>query len=145
MEKVEVKCENPGCGRVFERNASRVAESKRRGIKQFCSHSCSAWVNNRRRPPQTDEHRARTASSMWRHYSSNPRKREEQSVKRLAFLAEHPEEMQRMRTLHSLSSPTSQTWKDRFAAKGVETILDVSVRTTRKILRRLDIGCSRCG
>lgn len=93
--------------------------------KKFCNQSCSAKYNNVRRPPASVEHRKKISEGLKKRYASdnppNIKSPEEQSI--------------------LVGKGT------KFKYKGLEitSIAECSSRTITKILKRMDVGCTRCG
>lgn len=89
----------------------------------FCSHKCSAEFNNRNRPPMSEEQRAKISESLKKQWLTNPNR----------FSSG---------TVHSkrVGSFTKNKYKG-----NITSILDVSSRTTAKVIKRMNIGCCICG
>lgn len=108
-------CVNPDCGAQFKTIDYR---------KKFCSRSCSAKTNNANRAPMSSEQKEKIKYSL------------------VKFYQEHPE---RKITREASVKNGIKSAKGKFKEITPKSILDVSRRTTRKIIQRLDLGCSNCG
>lgn len=104
-----------GCNQKFTTRDNR---------KSFCSQSCSSKFNNARRDPPTDEQKNKIKESLIKFYEEHPEKKtsREQGIKQ-----------------------GIESAKGRFRETVPTSILEVSKRTTSKILKRLGLGCSYCG
>ena len=104
------------CNNEFE-----IHRNNRRNI--FCSSSCAAKYNNKFRKPVSDETRKLLSASMKKHY------------------IEHPEAIRRG---DEQSKLVGQAIKGS-TGKIPKSIMELSKRTITKLLKRLNIACSRCG
>ncbi len=89
----------------------------------FCSRSCSSKYNNRLRLPRTEKTKLLQSISLKNYYKN------------------HPEAIRRGE-VHSKSVGNSTKGS---TGKIPKSIMELSKRTITKVLKRLNIGCSRCG
>lgn len=90
--------------------------------QKFCSHSCAALSNNACKAAPTKETKAKVSASLKRWWTNNPHSaRDREALKK--------------------QGRASQQGKN----DPPKSILDVSKRTTAKILRRMNLACSHCG
>lgn len=87
---------------------------------KFCSRKCSAIYNNKLRGTLSEEHKSKISASLKNWYSKNEPK---------SSGDKH-------------SKAVGKSTKGKF--KKPESILEVSKRTTSKILKRLNFSCSNC-
>lgn len=98
-----------------------ITTNNRKNI--FCSHKCSAEFNNKIRKPMSDEQKLKISESLKKRRLENP------------WLFPNGKEH---------SKRIGRTTKNKYKGD-INSILDVSKRTTVKILKRLDLGCCICG
>jgi hypothetical protein len=99
--------------------------NKNSKTKKFCNQSCAAKYNNSKRPPLSDEHRRKISEGLKKRYASN------NPPKVLS-----PEEQSKI---------VGKSTKLKYKGLEVRSIWECSSRTIGKIIKRMDIGCSRCG
>lgn len=93
--------------------------------KKFCNSSCAAIYNNARRDPPTEEHKKKVSESLKKRYASdNPPK------------VKPPKEQ---------SILVGKSTKYKYKGLDIKSIAECSSRTVSKILKRMNVGCSRCG
>lgn len=90
---------------------------------KFCSRNCAAIFNNKNRESWPDNWRQKISDGLKNFYKNHPEK------KRCGI--EH---------VRNIGKSTKGKYKN-----DIKSILDVSKRTTSKILKRLNIGCCICG
>lgn len=90
--------------------------------RKFCSLSCASIVNNRKKESVSEKTRAKLSESLRKYYKNNPDK-----------ITSKEDGL--------LNGISSQKGKNR----NPKNILSVSKRSTTKILKRIGLGCSRCG
>ena len=103
------------CKREFE-----IHRNNRTNI--FCSHSCSALYNNGLRSPHSIETRNKMSTSLKKYYFEHPNK-----IKR-------GDEQSKIVGRSTKGS----------TGKKPKNIMELSSRTITKIIKRLNIGCSKC-
>ncbi len=102
-------------------NEFEINRNNRRNI--FCSYKCAAIYNNKNRKPPSEKTRKLQSESLKKYYQ------------------EHPETIRRGENQSKLvGNATKGT-----TGKKPKTIMELSKRTITKLLKRLNIGCSRCG
>jgi len=104
------------CGIEFE-----IHRNNRSNV--FCSKSCSAKYNNRLREKP----------------NINTRKLVSESLKK--YYKEHPEAIRKGEAQSKLVGNSTKG----STGKVPKSIMELSKRTITKLLKRLNIGCSRCG
>jgi len=104
------------CNKNFE-----IHRNNRSNI--FCSHSCAAKYNNGLRSPNSIKTRNLISISLKKYYS------------------EHPEVIRKGEKQSKLVGNSTKG----STGKIPKNILDMSKRTVTKLLKRLNIACSRCG
>jgi hypothetical protein len=109
---MDKECKN--CGNVF------FTKDKR---KVFCSQSCSARFNNKKREPPSEEHRIKVSDGLRRYFLENPDK---------------------VRRGKEASEVVGNFTKGKHKGE-ISNILEPSSRTTSKIVKRLDLCCCVCG
>lgn len=105
------------CKKTFEVDS----KSKR---KQFCNLSCAVTFNNQQRGPLNENHKNKISSSLKNKRSNSPNL--------FPSGIEH-------------SKSVGKTTKGKYNGENVKSILDLSKRTTSKILKRIGVQCSNCG
>lgn len=103
-------------------NCGNEKESRDYRIK-FCSRSCAAIFNNRKRLPMTKEQRNKISDSLKKYYSINESKSK-------GF--DHAKKV-------------GKGTKGKYKKRPIKSIYEVSSRTRSKILSRLNISCCICG
>lgn len=103
------------CGTEFKLN-----RNNRSNI--FCSRSCSSKHNNKLRQPTSNETKNLISNSLKNYYLNFPEK---------------------IRKGEKQSKLVGNSLKGK--RRIPKTIMDLSARTVTKILKRLNVGCSRCG
>ena len=101
-------------------NCNKSFETKDKRSK-FCSRSCAASFNNRGKV-LSNEHKIKVSKSLKKYYKNNPNSK-----------ISHNDAV--------FQGKKSQIGKH----KKPNNILELSKRTTSKILKRMKIGCSNCG
>lgn len=91
--------------------------------RMFCNRSCSARFNNQTRSNMPKEQREKISSALKAYYKKNPKAIVKGEVK-----------------AKQVGKHTKGKYK-----KNISSILSVSKRTTYKIIKRLNLGCSNCG
>lgn len=89
---------------------------------KFCSHRCSAIYGNRRRDPPTEEHKRKVSQSLKAYWKNNPDK---------------------IRRGEIASKNAAKGTKGKYNRKP-KNIYNLSSRTRRKIMQRLNTKCCRC-
>jgi 5-methylcytosine-specific restriction endonuclease McrA len=90
--------------------------------KKYCSRSCSAKVSNKIRTPPTEEVKKQTSISLKKYYKNNkPRSSGIEHAKKVG-------------------ASTKGKYK-----KEVNSLLELSKRTTAKLIKRLNLKCCICG
>lgn len=107
------------------KNCANEIEIKNKWDKQkvFCSRSCAAIFNNKKKGKLNADHRAKISASLKKFYKKNPNK----------ILSGHE---------HSVI--VGKAVRGRYNKK-ITSIYDVSTRTIQKILKRVGVGCCICG
>jgi len=92
--------------------------------KKFCNLSCSAFFNNQKRSKLSEEQRKKISEALKLKYKSdNPPKRNS------------PEEQSKL---------IGKLTKNKYKGNSIQSILDASLRTACKIIKRMKLPCSRC-
>jgi len=97
---------------------SFISKDKR---QRFCERSCAQSFNNKKRPPVSEQQRKKASESLKLYHKENP-----------------ATEKQRVRQRKAVGKATK-------TGKEPKNFYDMSARTRLKVLRRLDLPCSRCG
>lgn len=106
---------------------------------RFCSKRCAAFVNASNRI-YSAEAREKARQTILKKYQEDPSYKERVSNGLKRYYEQHPECIVRGKK-HSLAVGKGTKGKQN---KCPESIYEVSSRTMRKILTRLEISCSRC-
>lgn len=125
-------CANPHCGLEF------FTRDKR---KKFHNRSCAAKFVQKDRGPLSAEHKKNLSESIKRKYKEDAeyKKRIRSSI--IEFYIENPESRPDPETCRRNAILGS---KGKYKSEPPKSIFDVSKRTRSKIVRRLNLGCSRC-
>lgn len=92
--------------------------------RMFCGRSCAQMWNNSHRPPMSEQQKKKISDSTKR------------------WIMEHPEKLSRGEKHAKI---VAKTTIKKYRAQMPTSILELSHRTVLKIIRRLNIACSRCG
>jgi hypothetical protein len=103
------------CNEEFE-----IDRNNRRNV--FCCHKCAAEYNNKHRGPMSDNQKEKISISLKNVWKEHPE------------LFPHGE---------NHSQKIGMYTKNKYK-KEINSILDVSARTTAKIIKRMNLGCSIC-
>jgi len=133
-------CNN--CGKTFDNKDYRVI---------FCSRSCATIFNNKKRGPLSDETKIKISLSL---------KNSDGNVFKKCKLCKKEFFGNKKQIFCSISCNTTYnnvlkglshselvgiTTKGKYKGDEVPSIYLLSKRTVRKILKRINLGCSRCG
>jgi hypothetical protein len=106
------------------KNCQKEFETTRNTRKNvFCGHSCSATYNNQVREPMSEEQKKKISDSLKKAWKETPEK------------FPHGENH-----VQNVAKGTKNKYN-----REMVSILDVSSRTTSKILKRMNLGCCICG
>lgn len=90
----------------------------------------------------TEERKTRISEALKRFYTNNHQRRKELSESFKKARQTHPENFEQGSRQGGLSAAINGNSK---YVKRLDSLLDASSRTVRKVLKRLGRGCSRCG
>jgi hypothetical protein len=91
--------------------------------QRYCSKKCAAKQNNSVREPRSPEQRKKVSESLKKHWADHPEKKRRGMVAALDI---------------------AKYTRGKYRECPPETILELSKRTVGKIIKRMNIGCSRC-
>ena len=114
----------------------------KREVQVFCGKRCAGLYGARKYnesiTPEKKQLRKKKAEALW----EDPEYREKTTSNMKKYFEENPDKIPRG---EKLSKAVGKSTKGKYRKKPPESILELSKRTISKVLRRLDIGCSRCG